>query len=320
MTTALPDQIIYLIIRFTASIPDLPLTISSPQVLTTLSLKRLIRTHLPPAHASSKLRLIYAGKVLSDTTALSVFFKFLPPPPPRSTHNGPHHPSAKGKEPIRDLPSPLDPSNAPRLYIHCSLGDPLPPADLAAEASAALTSETALAKQLSKSTTNASKHTPSGSTASVSRRDSAAAPAAPQGFDRLLATGFTTTEIASLRSQFLTNISFTHTPDNMPTGAALRALEDRWLDSSAHEAGGGDAAAATTAAAQGGEDGWGAGFGVDDGGLDDMLFGYLTGFFWPLAAGVWGMREEGIWTRRRQVAVVVGVVLNCCFGFMRWSA
>ncbi|KAF2808673.1 uncharacterized protein BDZ99DRAFT_463575 [Mytilinidion resinicola] len=317
MTTPLPDQILYLIIRFTASIPDLPLSISSPRTLTTLSLKRLIRTHLPPAHASSRLRLIYTGKVLADTAPLSLSLRLPPPPPPRSTvYNDSSQGKGKGKEPVRDLPEP--PDNSPRLYIHCSLGDALSPADLAAEASSALTSETSLAKQLSKTT----KHGATGSTSSATggRRDSAATTAAPQGFDRLLSAGFTSTEIASLRSQFLTNISFTHTPDNMPSGAALRALEDRWLDSSAHEAPAGDTTAATATATTEGETGWGAGFGVDDGGLDDMLFGYLTGFFWPLAAGVWGMREEGVWTRRRQVAVVMGVVLNCAFGFLRWSS
>jgi hypothetical protein len=58
---------------------------------------------------------------------------------------------------------------------------------------------------------------------------------------------------------------------------------------------------------------------VEEGGLDDMLWGYLTGFFWPLGGLVWGFREEGVWARRRQVAVVMGVVLNAAFGFMRWS-
>lgn len=104
----------------------------------------------------------------------------------------------------------------------------------------------------------------------------------------------------------------------MPSGAGLRALEDRWLDTSAHETAAGDPAATMTITPEG-ENGWGAGFGVEDGGLDDMLFGYLTGFFWPLAALVWGTREEGVWTRRRQVAVVMGVALNCAFGFLRWS-
>lgn len=253
MANPLPSQILYLIIRFTASIPDLPLSIPSPRTTTTLSLKRLIRSHLPPSHASNRLRLIYAGKVLADTAPLSSSLKFPPPPPPRSNPpNDTSQSKSKGKEPIRDLSEPPGP-NHPRLYIHCSLSDALSPTDLAAEASATLTSEAALTRQTTtKSTQDASTNSSGnsggggGGRRAAARRDSVATTAAPQGFDRLLGAGFTPTEIASLRSQFLTNLSFTHTPDDMPSGAALRALEDRWLDTSAHETAAGDPAATMT--------------------------------------------------------------------------
>jgi hypothetical protein len=106
----------------------------------------------------------------------------------------------------------------------------------------------------------------------------------------------------------------------MPTPAQIRVLEDRWLDSSANDPSASLAnPSATGGAGAGGETGWGAGFAVEEGGLDDMLYGYLTGFFFPLGSLVWGFREEGVWTRRRQVAVVMGVLLNCVFGFMRWG-
>ncbi|OCK75387.1 hypothetical protein K432DRAFT_386237 [Lepidopterella palustris CBS 459.81] len=324
MTTLLPDQILYLIIRFTTSIPDLSLDIPSPRTSTTLSLKRLIRTHLPPSHASNRLRLIYAGKVLADTAPLSYSLRLPSPPPPRPiSHNATLPPSTrKGKEPVRDLavelPPASDTSSAPRFYIHCSIGDPLTPHDLAAEASAALASEATLTRQQTSAVTIKPSHgVPSSSGAG--RRDSSTTSTPPQGFDRLLTAGFTSTEIASLRSQFLNNISYTHTPDNMPSDTALRALEDRWLDSSAQDGPYTNNATATTAMAEG-EAGWGASFGVEEGGLDDMLLGYITGFFWPLAALVWGLREEGVWTRRRQVAVAMGVVLNAAFGFLRWSS
>jgi hypothetical protein len=128
-----------------------------------------------------------------------------------------------------------------------------------------------------------------------------------------LTSGFTAQEVATLRSQFQTNLSYTHTPDTMPSSTEMRAMEDRWLDSTATDP--------SPALAGGDTDtGWGAGFSVEEGGLDDMLYGYLTGFFWPLGALIWGFREEGVWPRRRQVAVVMGVVLNCAFGFMRWSS
>lgn len=53
------------------------------------------------------------------------------------------------------------------------------------------------------------------------------------------------------------------------------------------------------------------------GALEDMLWGNLMGFFWPVGAAVWLTREEGVWSKRRQVAVVTGVLVNLAFGVMR---
>src|SRR5262249_44430708 len=60
-----------------------------------------------------------------------------------------------------------------------------------------------------------------------------------RGFDRLASAGFTQSDIASLRNAFRAHLAHTHTPDTMPHGDALLALEDRWLDSSANEDGSG---------------------------------------------------------------------------------
>ncbi|KAF1978072.1 hypothetical protein BU23DRAFT_550176 [Bimuria novae-zelandiae CBS 107.79] len=321
MTAAmeLPEQLVYLIIRFATSIPDLPLAVRLPQTTTTLSLKQLIRPHLPFSHAASRLRLIYAGKVLADAVPLSVSLRLPPPSPPlRPQDDAPSAESpasnAKGKQPIRDI-SPDIPPDAKRYYIHCSLGDALSASELASEATLASTTEASLKSQYenAKGSRGSRGSVSSGNGNGARRRSSAAnASAAPQGFDRLLSSGFTPQEVATLRSQFQTNLSYTHTPDTMPSAGEMRALEDRWLDSTATDPAG-------ALAGEGGETGWGAGFAVEEGGLDDMLWGYLTGFFWPLGSLVWGFREEGVWARRRQVAVVMGVVLNAAFGFMRWS-
>jgi hypothetical protein len=328
-TTPLPEQLIYLIIRFTASVPDLPLSIYTPRATTTLSLKQLIRQNLPSHHASARLRLIYAGKVLADAEPLSTSLR-LPPPPPRRAglynDDGPGSKS-KGKQPLRQSPAAeygttteSPPSDARKYYVHCSLGDALSPTELASEAALAHSTEAALKLQHETSRTSSSRRrTSSSATTSQSgharRRSSAATAPQPQaqGFDRLLSSGFTAQEVASLRSHFQTNLSFTHTPDTMPSPAEMRLLEDRWLDSTAT-----DPSPALTG--EGGDTGWGAGFAVEEGGLDDMLWGYMTGFFWPLGALVWGFREEGVWSRRRQLAVVMGVLINTIFGFMRWSA
>lgn len=325
MTTIplLPEQIVYLIIRFSASIPDLSLSISLPRLTPTLSLKQLIRSHLPPDQASARLRLIYAGKVLSDAAPLSTSLRLPPPPPPRPGTHDEHGSSSKnkGKEPIRVAP-PVEygataPPEAKKYYIHCSLGDALTSDELDSEATLAQNTEISLksqyeASQGSPSHRRSSSGAQSSSNNATQRRGSSATVPAPQGFDRLLTTGFTSQEVASLRSHFQTNLSFTHTPDTMPSPAEMRILEDRWLDSTATDP--------SPALAGEADAGWGAGFAVEEGGLDDMLWGYMTGFFWPLGALIWGFREDGVWSRRRQLAVVMGVLINAIFGFMRWSA
>ncbi|KAI7608837.1 hypothetical protein KC343_g12533 [Hortaea werneckii] len=91
----------------------------------------------------------------------------------------------------------------------------------------------------------------------------------------------------------------------MPSGPDLLALEERWLDSGSN------------ASAGGGEEGAGGFNSEDAGGLEDMLYGNLMGFFWPMGAMFWLMREEGVWSRRKQIAVLSGFLVNITFGFLR---
>lgn len=137
---------------------------------------------------------------------------------------------------------------------------------------------------------------------------------APRGFDRLLPTGFTAAEVAGLRSQFLAILSTSRTPDTMPTGLELRELEDRWLDEGSAAGGGGG----------GGTGGMGNGgdVGNDDGEfgagvVDDMLWGAVMGFFWPVGCIMWLRREEGVWSWRKGLAVIVGVIVNAGFGAVK---
>lgn len=53
--------------------------------------------------------------------------------------------------------------------------------------------------------------------------------------------------------------------------------------------------------------------------LEDILLGTVLGFFWPVGALVWGLREDNIWTRRQQVSVLTGVLLNLAFGFSKMT-
>ncbi|OJK04135.1 hypothetical protein ASPACDRAFT_39751 [Aspergillus aculeatus ATCC 16872] len=313
---------LYVIIRFSASIPDLPLDIVSPETTTSAGLKQLIRTRLPPNLSSHRLRLIYAGRGLEDATPLAASLKLPPSSSARSTPRPPEDDEStttskgKGKAPVRDQP---------RLYIHCSIGDiVLSTTDLAAEAAIAST----LRQPQDSDSENQDDHngSPSGSRRrnqghSPSASDSGAATTttpAPRGFDRLLAAGFTPAEVTALRSQFMAIQAVSRTPDTMPSGAELREMEDRWMDegSSALAAGGG---------VTGGGAGEGISFADDDGGfgpgsrgaMDDMLWGAVMGFFWPVGCAMWLRREEGVWSWRKGFAVFVGVVVNVAFGAMR---
>jgi hypothetical protein len=281
-----------LTIRFSASIPDLLLTIPNPHQATTSTLKQQIRKHLPADFATRRIRLIYAGKALVDNTPLSSSLKrphsrtpsrSSTPLPPDSDNTSAFL-KAKGKTAVRDPPS------ASRIYIHCSIGDVvLSPTDLALEASLANPKADALS--------------PAASTSNLDAAPPSTTTPAPRGFDRLLTAGFNQSEILTLRSQFLAIQAHTHTPDTMPSPTTLRELEDQWLDNSNTE-------------------GTGLVSAIDEegqaGALDDLLWGSVMGFFWPVGCLWWACREEGIWSRRRKMAVVVGVLVNAGFGCLRW--
>ncbi|KAA8648761.1 hypothetical protein EYZ11_006129 [Aspergillus tanneri] len=307
---------LFLTVRFSASIADLPLDVLYPDTTTAAGLKQLIRIRLPSDLSSHRLRLIYAGRGLEDTVALSASLK-LPPSPSRSPrlHTDDDEDvekssaaKGKGKAPVREQP---------RLYIHCSIGDiALSAADLAAEAAA---SSTLQQQQPQRASSQSEKHdlftSHSGlhTTQQQQQQQGSSTTPAPRGFDRLLSAGFTAAEVAALRSQFLAIQSVSRTPDTMPSGAELRELEDRWMDegSSSMTAGGGGAEGTSFADDDGG---FGAG---SRGAMDDMLWGAVMGFFWPVGCAMWLRREEGVWSWRKGLAVFVGVVVNLAFGAMR---
>jgi len=192
----------------------------------------------------------------------------------------PRAPDPKGKGKAVEPPTP-------RVYINCSIGDALTTEELALEASAAIES---VAK--SKNSTN------DGSNIQVTTTTPA-----PRGFDRLLSGGFTPAEVNQLRLQFLSIQSSIHTPDTMPSPGTLRQMEDAWIDNNASGTGGS-----------------GFDFGDNEFGgsaLDDMLWGNILGFLWPLGCLAWAVREEGIWSKRKRIAVCTGFVFSLSFGVLR---
>ena len=277
-----------LVIRFTTAEEDLLVRIPSPHTTTPLSVKQRIRQAAPTSVSGNRLRLIFAGRFLPDTAALSKSITIPPPPPPSSADS--HGARSKGKARATSPPGP--PTS--RVIINCSVGDALTPAELVAESEAAEAADLALLEE--SASTSLQTDQPEGA------KDASTTAPEPRGFDRLLSQGFNLAAVAEMRAQYLQILSYTRTPDTMPSGDELRALEDRWLDNNDAAGGGtGDGAGALNA---------------EDGGLEDMLWGNMIGFFWPVAMLLW-FREEGMWTRRRQISVLTGMLVNLTFGFLR---
>ncbi|KAI9739451.1 MAG: hypothetical protein M1818_005139 [Claussenomyces sp. TS43310] len=284
LAARLPSTPLSITIRFTTSIPDLLLDLPLPSKTTVISLKALIRSKLSPPTSTHRLRLIHGGKILPDAALLPSVIK-IPPPPPREL------PDPKGKGKAVDIDPPA------RVYINCSIGDPLTVEELAAEAAAAAAAP-ALSSKPSKS--GASEN---GEAGSASSHTPTTTPT-PRGFDRLLSTGFTPAEVGQLRLQFLSIQASTHTPDTIPSPSTLRRMEDAWID---------DNGATTAGGNEGDAD-------MAGGAIDDLLWGHVIGFLWPLGALIMLFRDQGIWSGRRQTAVYSGVMLCLAFGFMNLMA
>jgi hypothetical protein len=277
----LVDTTLHITVRFTTSIPDLLLDISEPDETTVIALKHLIRSKLDPPTSQYRFRFIHSGKLLKDDDILSAVLK-IPSPPPRA-------PDPKGKGKAVEPPPP-------RVYINCSIGDVLSSSELGAEALAA----TASSKKSKKN--GRSEVGNGGSTQSATTTTPA-----PRGFVRLLTAGFTPAEVNQLRLQFRSIQSNIHTPETMPSPNTLLRMEDAWIDDNAGNAGAG----AGNGGFDFGEDGLGGGA------LDDLLWGNIMGFLWPLGCIGWLIREGGVWSRRRQIAVFTGFVLSLTFGMLK---
>ena len=251
--------------------------------------------------ATHRLRLIHSGKLLKDTDILSSVLKLPVPPPPRLPT---HDPKGKGKAP-EHTSAERDGAIVGKVYINCSIGDVLTPSELAAEAAAAISSPNPLVQSPATSASEENRR-------SDGVTEGQLATPAPQGFDRLLSSGFTSTEVQQLRLQFLNIQSNIHTASSMPSPSTLRRMEDAWLDSNSFgTTGTGSQPGLGTETLDLGDDGLGGGA------LDDLLWGNVMGFLWPLGCIGWVIREGGVWSRRRGMAVFTGGLVGMLFGILR---
>ncbi|KAI1821230.1 DUF2407 C-terminal domain-containing protein [Xylaria intraflava] len=343
-TAALPKAIpavpppLLLTIRFSAALPDLELDIPRPSATTIVSLKHLIRSRLDKAHARRRIRFIHGGKILPDTAVLSSVLRAAPAPPPPSSkpHKEDGTPEDASRWGTKGARNPADepevashskgkgksvpgrPEPAPRVYVNCSIGDELSSADLESEARAAsLPPPTPSSLHPSSSPTTAGPGRGAGLSVATG---ATAASSIPRGFDRLLSTGFTASEVHQLRLQFRSIHGSRYTPDTLPSPDSFRRMEDAWIDD--------NGAAVPSAAANAGANGAGGMLGMSGGGTDSdevglvgmvdvLIRGVITGFIWPLGSAGWLIREDGMFSDRWRFMVGVGVVFGVLIGFIR---
>lgn len=270
---------LHLTIRFSSSLPDLELAIPSPSTTTVLALKHLLRTRIS---TRSRLRLIYQGRLLPDPSALSTVFKVPLAAAASSTNKSKNDDDPKGKGKAVE--------RAVRIIVNCSIADD----ELSAE-------------DLEIEARDAEKPPDTASDAVAGAQPTPSTRPRPRGFDRLLASGFTQGEIATLRTQFASIHADRFPPDAPPSPDALRSLEDSWIDSNA---GAGGADLPLTG---------GGGLGDDDPsglgqGLDTFVRAMMVGFFFPLGGMTWLLRQQGIFGDKWQVFVAAGVVLSLVTG------
>ncbi|KAK3182606.1 hypothetical protein K4F52_006056 [Lecanicillium sp. MT-2017a] len=272
-----PAPPLLITVRFSTSQPELNIDITSPQTTTVLAFKQNLRNRLA---SRSRLRLIYQGRILTDSSALSAALKPLPPAPPPAP---PKDDDTKGKGKVADLPVPI------KVYLNCSIGDELTEEELAAEQRAA-----------------EKPPDDSADAAAAKGKQPAWKRPRPRGFDRLLQAGFTQSEIATLRTQFASIHTERFAPDAMPSPDTLRGMEDSWIDSNAGELPTSNSPL---------EDDLSSMSTV----LDVLIRGMMIGFFFPLGSLTWLLRQ-GIWGEKWQIFVGSGVVLSLTVGvFMSMS-
>ncbi len=299
-----------LTVRFSTSLPDLHLDIPRPGSTTVVALKHLIRGRLADAHAQRRLRFIHGGRILPDKAVLTAVLRPPPPAPPPTSPD----PRGKGKQ-REGAPAP-----PPHVYVNCSIGDPLTPAELDDEAeAAAAAAATTVAAPAAVPDTGAGgcghghghRHGQGqGQEHRAGGGNMLRQPPRPRGFDRLLAAGFTAAEVNALRLQFQSIQASRYTPDTMPSPDTLHGMEDAWLDNNNNA---GEAALA----GPGERD---AAAGPDDefsGLLDVLVRGTLIGFVWPVGSIGWLIMEEGMWSRKWKVFMVLGFILSILVGMIR---
>ncbi|KAK9480260.1 DUF2407 C-terminal domain-containing protein [Lipomyces japonicus] len=118
----------------------------------------------------------------------------------------------------------------------------------------------------------------------------------PIGFDRLRSAGFSEQDIAQLRIQF-NRLHGGLNNNNNKHDDATRQLEERWMN---------EGATAQDTLPDGSP------VGV----YEDLLFGTVVGFFLGFIA-LFFLREGSMFSKRQQMAIIAGIIINISFAILR---
>jgi len=225
-----------------------------------------------------RLRLIHAGRLLPDRTQLTSWLGTLEERQQRAAMT-----TVKGKE---EADSSVLPAAAPAPWLHCSVGAQLTDGEEDGETQ----TQEAQIKPL-------------------------------RGFDRLAAAGFSEDDIINFRRQFHSRsaadyLATADFPTDEEYEEHARALEEQWIDALGSGGGSGSASAESDSRARA------------------VLNGIIIGFFFPLLpffflrapkpAAFWDnghaleTSESTVFSRRMQMGLVVGFIMNVMFGMWRY--
>ncbi|KAK9452227.1 DUF2407 C-terminal domain-containing protein [Limtongia smithiae] len=119
----------------------------------------------------------------------------------------------------------------------------------------------------------------------------------PMGFDRLRSAGFSEQDIAQLRAQFSRLHGVAGGAGSSGDPDAARQMEERWID---------EGASAPDTLPDGSP------VGV----YEDLFVGTIVGFFLGLVA-LFFLREGSIFSKRQQMAIIAGIIINVSFAILR---
>lgn len=267
-----------LMVRFTEGVQDLVLRLTEHDSVHDVKVK--IREARPQLQRR-RLRLIHAGRLLNDSTQLASWLSTFEERQQR----------AAAKDTDSSM-APITPGSAapgPVLWLlHCSVGPQLSEGEEDEDARA----QEAQIKPL-------------------------------RGFDRLSTAGFSEEDILNIRRQFHSRsvadyISAAEFPTEEEYEEHARVLEEQWIDGLGGGGGGGA----------------GGGSAESDSRARAVLNGIVIGFFFPLLpffflrtpkpAVFWesghalDTPESTVFSRRMQMGLVVGFILNVIFGLWRY--